>query len=196
MRAVLWDFVRGAVPVLHPGASAPAGVAKLSGLNDGRAAAVKIAMVSVEGAGVCLVLRAGPGEPDPGPGPHRPWRHDLGAPGVRAGAVAVSGIEQVAPEDVAGLFSQAPLVRPWLVVRAALPEATGTLRVDPGDGLLRPVLDFTVLALDGPRPPGERPARCPLCERGRVRRYTTFDLCPDCGWLARGPATRRHPAAG
>ncbi|OJF11768.1 hypothetical protein [Couchioplanes caeruleus] len=208
VRTALWDFVRETVPVTHPGATAPAGRPRLSGLNDGRGAAVKIAMLSADGgAGACLVLRAGPGVPEPGPGPHRPWRQELGAPGVRAGATAVTGIEQVTAADVAALLGGAPSagaaaepaaspVRPWLVVRVAVPEATGTLSVDPGDGLLRPVLDFTVLALDGPRPPGERPARCPLCGCGRIRRYATFDLCPDCGWIARGPgATRRHHPA-
>ncbi|MFC3384497.1 hypothetical protein [Couchioplanes azureus] len=227
VRAALWEFVRETVPVTHPGAAAPAGTPRLSGLNDGRGAAVKIAMLSADGgAGACLVLRAGPGVPEPGPGPHRPWRQGLGTPGVRAGATVVTGIDQVEPADVAALLGGAPAadagagpvagparadgpaaapeaattpaVRPWLVVRAAVPEATGTVSVDPGDGLLRTVLDFTVLALDGPRPPGERPARCPLCGCGRIRRYATFDLCPDCGWIARGPAAtrRHHPAAG
>ncbi|MFI5495760.1 hypothetical protein [Actinoplanes sp. NPDC051859] len=275
VRSALWRFVCGTIPVTHPDTPEPAGTPRLSGLNDGRGAAVKIAMLSTERSGVCLVLRAGPGEPDPGPGPHRPWRQALGRPGVRAGATVVTGIDQVAPADVAALLagcgpgddacatdlpdapglpaapsrtppgsssapsrtppgsssapsrtppgSSAPSRTPpglsaapspqlprlarapggappvadqqWLVVRLAVPEGIGTLSVDPGDGLLRPVLDFTVLGLGADRPPGERPTHCPRCTGGRVRRYATFDLCPDCGWLARGQALIRSAPA-
>ncbi|BCJ56224.1 hypothetical protein Asp14428_76990 [Actinoplanes sp. NBRC 14428] len=184
VRATLWRFVRGTAHLLHPGAATPDEPARLTGLNDRRGAGVKIGMLGTDTGRVCLVLRAHLAEPPAGPA--RPWRHGLGVPGVRPGAVVVSGVDQVAPADVAPLLTEepSPHVWPWLVVRAAVRDATGTLAVDPGDGLLRPVLDFVVLPLAGPHPPGERPVRCPACDRGRVRRYAAFDLCPDCAWTA------------
>ncbi|MFI5932291.1 hypothetical protein [Actinoplanes sp. NPDC051494] len=63
IRDALWEFVRGAVPLLHPGATAPAELALLSGLNDGRDADVKIGMLGTDTATVCLVLRARLGAP-------------------------------------------------------------------------------------------------------------------------------------
>ena len=106
----------------------------------------------------------------------------------------MSGIEQVASSEVAILLAEEPPAhaRPWVVVRADVSDRTGRLSIDPGDGVLRHAMDLTVLRLYGPRPPGERPARCPSCDRQRVRRYTAFDLCPDCGW-SRGATDPPHP---
>lgn len=187
VRAALWRFLRGTAHLLHPGAATPDEPARLSGLNDGRGAGVKVGMLGTDTSGVCLVLAARPAGTCPRP--QRPWRDGLGAEGVREHATVVSGVEEAATVDVAPLLDDEPprQARPWLVVRAFVRERTGTLSVDPGDGVLRPVLGFSVLRLFGPRPAGERPARCPGCGETRVRRYAAFDLCPDCGWSVQAP---------
>ncbi|MEV4641797.1 hypothetical protein AB0J80_31080 [Actinoplanes sp. NPDC049548] len=184
VRAALWSFLRGTAHLLHPGAATPDEPARLSGLNDGRGAPVKVGMLGTDTGGVCLVLAARrPGAPPP---PGRPWRYGLGAEGVRADAAVISGVEPAAPADVAPLLAEgpSPQARPWLVVRAVVRERAGTLAVDPGDGVLRPVLTFSALRLTRRRPAGERPARCPDCGGTRIRRYSSFDLCPDCAWSA------------
>ncbi|MFI5932293.1 hypothetical protein [Actinoplanes sp. NPDC051494] len=106
--------------------------------------------------------------------------------GVRPDAATLTGIDQVEVADVSPLLPDRPSsrVRPWVVVGAVVRDRTGSMSVDPGDGILRHVIDFAVLRLDRPGPGGDRPARCPHCDRSRVRRYAAFDLCPDCGWHA------------
>ena len=182
LRDVLWRFVRGTTHLLHPGVRTADGAPRLSGLNDRRGRDLKVGMLGTDTGGVCLVLRVHP--PRPPADQPRPWRAGLGREGLRGRPAVVSGIEQVAPAEVAPLLAgePSPHTRPWVVLRADVRERVGRLSIDPGDGLLRPAMDVTVLRLYGPRPPGERPARCPRCERPRVRRYTAFDLCPDCGW--------------
>ncbi|MEV4701972.1 hypothetical protein [Actinoplanes sp. NPDC049316] len=194
LRDVIWRYVRGVAHLLHAGVRTPDEAAGLSALNDSRGTGVKVSMLATENGGVCLILRT---HPPRGPASAaRSWRDDLGREGLHAGAAVVSGIEQVAPGVVAPLLSEppAPHARPWVVLRTDVRERTGRLSVDPGDGLLRPAMDVTVLRLYGTRPAGERPARCPGCGRPRVRRYTAFDLCPDCGWARQPGVTPGGPA--
>lgn len=182
LRDVLWRFVRGTAHLLHPGVRTAGDPPGLSGLNDRRDRDVKVAMLGSDTGGVCLVLTIPP--PRPPATRDRPWRPALGREGLHGRPVVVSGIEQVAPAEVARLLPgpPSPHARPWVVVRADVRDRTGRVSIDPGDGLLRHAMDLTVLRLYGPRPPGERPARCPRCDEPRVRRHTAFDLCPDCGW--------------
>ncbi|MGA5299449.1 hypothetical protein ACPCHT_05940 [Nucisporomicrobium flavum] len=196
LRDVMWRYVRGVAHLVHTGVRAPDEPVGLSALNDGRAPGVKVAMLATENAGVCLILRIRP--PREPVTASRRWRDDLGREGVRPGAAVVSGIEQVAPEVVAPLLPEppSPHARPWVVLRTDVRDRTGRLSVDPGDGLLRPAMELTVLRLYGTRPAGERPARCPGCDRPRVRRYTAFDLCPDCGWARQPGVTPGAPAGG
>lgn len=184
VRSALWDFVRETAPLLHPGLTAPAEPALLSGLNDGRDADVKTGMLGTDTAPLCLILRTHLGTAA-GPGPHRRWRETLGRPGVRTSAAVVTGIEQVNPQEAGPLLAE-PLpaqARPWLVISATVADRAGSLSVDPGDGVLRHVLDFAVVRLDRPGPLRDRPSHCPHCDQTRVRRYSAFDLCPDCGWF-------------
>jgi len=198
IRGVLWRFTEGVADVLHPGIGVAVGAAQratkwgpaLIGLNDGRAADVKIGLVGSENLGLWTIFRTRLGQSDHGPRPA--WCVDLpvgplGAEGIREDATVLSGVEEVKPSDVAALLLAAPAAGAptRLLARVDVRRCAGVVAVDAGDGVWQRRMFFTVVH------PASRAAGhhetyrvvCPVCGRRRLAQFRGFDVCSDCGWL-------------
>ncbi|MFI7544330.1 hypothetical protein [Actinoplanes sp. NPDC049599] len=201
LRGVLWRFVEGVAgtlyPSLGPAVAAAGRVAKwgpvLLGLNDGRAADVKIGLIGSEHLGLWTVLRTRLGQSDFGPRPG--WCVDLpvgpnggfGAEGIRDSARIISGIETVKPTDVAPLLLAVPHpgATTRLLARVDVRRRSGVVAVDAGDGYWLRRLFFTVASPAHCGAGHHETFRvvCPVCGRRRLAQFRGFDVCSDCGWL-------------